>query len=77
MSDAIATALISGLCVAVPSVITIVMVNRKNNAVMEYRLDTLEKKMDKHNDVISRTFVLEEKMSVANHRISDLEREEK
>ena len=40
-----------------------------------YRLAQLEKKVDKHNSVMERTFLLEEKMRVANHRIDDLERE--
>lgn len=38
-----------------------------------YRLAQLEKKVDLHNCVIQRTFILEEKMSVANHRLADLE----
>lgn len=38
-----------------------------------YRIEQLEKKVEKHNTVIERTFVLEEQMKVANHRISDLE----
>ncbi len=42
-----------------------------------YRLEQLEKKVDKHNSVIERTFVLEEQMKVANHRIADLEEKEK
>ena len=43
----------------------------------------LEKKVDKHNTVIERTFkleeaqaVMQEQIKVVNHRISDLEREE-
>lgn len=38
-----------------------------------YRIEQLEKKVDKHNNVMERTLVLEEKMKVANHRIEDLE----
>lgn len=38
-----------------------------------YRIDQLEKKVDKHNEVITRTYVLEEKMKVTEHRIDDLE----
>lgn len=41
-----------------------------------YRLEQLEQKVNKHNNVIERTFVLEEQMKVANHRIEDLERHE-
>ncbi len=39
-----------------------------------YRIEQLEKKQDKHNAVIERTYRLEEQMKVANHRIDDLER---
>ena len=45
-----------------------------------YRIEQLEKKVDKHNSVVERTYKLEqdfclidEKMRVANHRIGDLE----
>lgn len=54
--------------------------NRKSAALMEYRLSQLEKKVDLHNNVIERTYRLEEfttlqeeKIKVANHRIEDLE----
>lgn len=46
-----------------------------------YRLEQLEKKVDKHNTVIERTYkleeeqaVMQEQIKVANHRISDLEK---
>lgn len=45
------------------------------NKLTNYRIEQLEKKVDKHNTVIERTFILEEKMKVANHRIEDLENE--
>lgn len=41
-----------------------------------YRIGKLEEKVEKHNNVIQRTFILEEQMKVANHRIDDLERHE-
>lgn len=46
----------------------------KMNALQEYRIKKLEEKMDRHNEVIERTYVLEEKIKTANHRIDDLER---
>jgi tetrahydromethanopterin S-methyltransferase subunit G len=53
---------------------------RKSTALIAYRLEQLEKKVEIHNGVIERTFKLEERMSlnekdirVANHRIGDLE----
>ena len=46
-----------------------------------YRIEQLEKKVDKHNSLIERTYKLEEetailseKITVANHRIDDLEK---
>ncbi len=54
--------------------------NRKSSALIAYRLEQLEKKVDKHNQVVERTYALEEKtglleerVKVANHRIDDLE----
>ncbi|WP_304960245.1 hypothetical protein [Thomasclavelia cocleata] len=76
MSEAIAVALVSGLCVAVPSVIATMVSNNKANALLQYRIDELDKKVEKHNSVVERTYLLEEKMKVANHRISDLEDKE-
>lgn len=45
-----------------------------SSKLTNYRLSELEKKVDKHNSVIERTYILEEKMKVANHRIDDLEK---
>lgn len=44
-----------------------------SSKLTNYRLAQLEKKVDKHNSIIERTYILEEKMKVANHRIDDLE----
>lgn len=48
-----------------------------------YRIEQLEKKVDKHNTVIERTYkleetqaVIQEQIKVANHRITDLEERE-
>lgn len=37
--------------------------NRKATALMEYRLKELETKVDKHNNVIERTYKLEQKVA--------------
>lgn len=44
--------------------------------LMTYRIEQLEKKVDKHNNFAERVPILEEQMKVANHRIDDLERHE-
>lgn len=49
----------------------------KTRALMEYKIEELTKKVEKHNSVVERTRILEEKMKVANYRIKDLEEFEK
>ena len=44
-----------------------------SSKLTNFRLQQLEKKVDKHNALVERTYILEEKIKVANHRISDLE----
>ncbi len=58
--------------------------NRKNSILIAYRLEQLENKVNQHNQVIERTYKLEEAtalqekdLRVLNHRISDLEAAEK
>jgi hypothetical protein len=52
----------------------------ESNRLIVYRLEQLETKVDKHNNVIERTYQLEkdadvikEQIKVANHRIDDIE----
>lgn len=39
----------------------------------EEKLINIEKKQDKHNSIIERTYIMEEQIKVANHRIEDIE----
>ena len=52
-----------------------------SNKLTIYRIEQLEKKVDKHNSMIERMFdaesrldVAEERIKVANHRLDDLEK---
>lgn len=45
--------------------------------LMSYRIEQLEKKVEEHNHYAIRIPVLEEQMKVANHRIDDLEGQDK
>lgn len=77
MSDAIIVALLS-LAGSTIGTLSGILVNSR---LVTYRLGQLEKKVDKHNTVIERTYhleehaaVLDEKIKVVNHRIEDLEK---
>lgn len=78
MSSDVITALIGLVGSGIGSVIGIIC----NTRLTAYRIKELEKKVDKHNTVVERTYKIEERLSVideeikvANHRISDLEEE--
>ena len=82
MSDVVIVALITGGLTLVGTIITNAYTHKRVKAeqaqqtqLILYRIEQLEKKVEKHNNVIERTYILEEKMKVANHRIEDLEKE--
>lgn len=78
---AILAAVISALAAIVVCVISNHYQNENTRNLLEYRLTQLEKKVDKHNNIVERTYKLErhnevqdEKIKEANHRIEDLEK---
>ena len=46
--------------------------NRKTVNLIEYKLEELTKKVEKHNSVIERTYKLESKVAVIEAKIDDL-----
>lgn len=76
MPDVIVVALISFAGTIIGSLLGILAANK----LVNYRLQQLENKVEKHNNVIERVYklekheaVMEEEIKVANHRIEDLE----
>lgn len=75
-------AIITGGLALVGTLAGVYFSNRKSTALIVYRLEQLEKKQDKYNNLQARTFQLEEtaalheeRIKVANHRIEDLEKQ--
>lgn len=80
MSEVIIVALITGSLSLIGTLCGSYFTHRKSTALIVYRIEQLEKKVEKHNNVVERTYELErrcdiadEKIKVANHRIDDLE----
>ena len=72
--------IISAVISAAAAIVVCMINNNKVISLIEYRLQQLELKQDKYNNVISRTYelekneaVMEEELKAANHRIDDLE----
>lgn len=79
--ETIFAAVISGAVTLAVCLITNHAQAEKTRALLDYRLTELEKKVDKHNHFVERTFRLEgdmevvhEQIKLANHRIEALEK---
>lgn len=62
-------AIISGLCVAIPSIISTVIVNNRNKNLLIYRVGSLEEKVNKHNNLIDRMYKVESRVTVIEDEI--------
>ena len=79
MNTAIVTALISGLCVAIPTIVSVIYTSNTRDAVNEERIkflsekiDDLTAKVEKHNQLVERITGLERDMKTAFNRLDDL-----
>ena len=77
MSETIIVGILSIIGTLVGSLGGVLAANRLTN----YRIEQLEKKVERHNQVVERVYklekdeaVIEEEISVANHRLEDLEK---
>ena len=76
MSETIIVAILSLIGTLAGALLGIVAANK----LVIYRIEQLEKKVEKHNNVLERVYdlekseaVIKEEIKVANHRIDDLE----
>lgn len=69
MTDTIAVALVSLVGTLVGTFGGIITASKLTN----YRIEQLEKKVDKHNNFAEKIPVIQNDIKVANHRIDDLE----
>ncbi len=70
MTDTVIVAVISLVGTLLGSFSGVITANKLTN----YRIQQLERKVDKHNNFAGRIPVIEEQIKTANHRIDDLER---
>lgn len=65
----VVVAIISGLCVAIPSIISTIIVNNRNKNLLIYRVGSLEEKVNKHNNLIDRMYKVESRVTVLEDEI--------
>ena len=67
MNEEIIVALIGALPTIIVAIVSIV----SNNQIVKVKIEELEKKVDKHNEVIERTYKLESDMKTAFGKIDE------
>ena len=74
MDNQITIAIISGLCVAIPTIISTVSTLNKNNALQDERINriqddikVLSNRVERHNQVAERVSVLEAEVNNLKH----------
>lgn len=72
--ETILAAAISGAVTLAVCLITNHAQAEKTRALIDYRVSQLEKKQDKHNSLMERTFRLEGKMDEVVHEVIDLKK---
>lgn len=68
---AVLTAVISGLCVAVPSIVATILANKRNNDLVLYRINELDQKVHEHNQLIDRMYRVESRVSILEENKKD------
>lgn len=62
-------AIISGLCVAIPSIIATISSNKKSNDLVIYRIEELDKKVHEHNNLIDRMYKVENRVTLLEDEV--------
>ena len=75
------TALISGLCVAIPTIISVIVTSNTRDALNEERIKNLSKQINQlservqvHNHFAERIALIEHDIKVINERIDDIKK---
>ena len=69
--------IIASVITGLITLIGVLIANGKTQAITDTKLEELTREVREHNQFAKRMPVLEEKISVANHRIEDLEQDVK
>ena len=69
--ETVITAVVSGLCVAIPSIIATVSANKRNNDLVLFRINELDQKVHEHNNLIDRMYKIENRVTILEENKKD------
>lgn len=70
--EQIIIAVISGLCVAIPSIIATISTNKRNNDLVIYRINELDEKVQKYNNLKDRMIVVEKDIASIKSEVKEI-----
>lgn len=69
--EGVLTAVISGLCVAIPSIVATISANKRSNDLVIYRISELDRKVHEHNNLIDRMYKVENRVTILEENKRD------
>lgn len=64
MSDVIITAIISGLCVAIPSITSTIIANKRNQELLTFQIQEINKEISELKNNVVRMYDLEKRITL-------------
>ena len=64
MTTEIIVAMISGLCTAVPAIITVISSNKKQQDLIDYKISQLTEHVIQHNGLVDRMYKVENRVTL-------------
>ena len=74
MGETIFAAIVTGVVTLAVCLVNNYFQQSKTRALLEYKLNELTERVNKHNDLVERTYRLEEKVSITNEKVKELTR---
>ena len=70
--EQVITSIISGLCVAIPSVIATISSNKRNNDLILFRINELDQRVSAHNNLIDRMYKIESRVTLIEDNLKEI-----
>ena len=64
MSDVVITAIISGLCVAIPSITATITANKRNQELLTFQIQQINKEISELKNNVVKMYELEKRISI-------------
>ena len=66
----IIASVVSGLCVAIPSILATLISNKNNKDLISYQISELDEKVHEHNQLIDRMYKIENRVTLLEEKKS-------